>query len=104
MRPPQAVDETESRANREAATRLISHRDLESFMRRVGPFYSRDRVIQFAHSVQIHPGIIVGQLQHRGEIGFSALRDLLSKVRDVVTETALTDGWGKSISPAVLGS
>ena len=34
--------------------------------------------------------------------GGPLLRDLLSKIRDVITETALTDGWGKSISPGLL--
>jgi len=102
MKPPAAANEIEERANREAATSLVPARALESFIRRVGPLYSRQRVIQFAHTVRVHPGIIVGQLQHRGEIGYSALRDLLSKVRDVVTDTALTDGWGKSITQGLL--
>jgi HTH-type transcriptional regulator / antitoxin HigA len=93
--------ERERRANREAAATLIPPAELESFIRRVGPLYARRRIIQFAHTLKIHPGIIVGQLQHRGEIGYSGLRDLLVKVRDVVTETALTDGWGKSISPGL---
>lgn len=93
--------EREQRANREAAAALIPTAELESFVRRVGPLYARQRIIQFAHTLNIHPGIIVGQLQHRGEIGYSGLRDLLVKVRDVVTETALTDGWGKSISPGL---
>jgi HTH-type transcriptional regulator/antitoxin HigA len=52
--------------------------------------------------VKMHPGIIVGQLQHRGEIGYSAHRDLLAKVRAIVTETSLTDGWGRTISPGIL--
>lgn len=94
-------DEREQRANREAAATLIPPAELESFIRRVGPLYARQRIIQFAHRLKIHPGIIVGQLQHRGEIGYSGLRDLLVKVRDVVTETALTDGWGKSVSPGL---
>ena len=90
--PPAAVNEMEARANREAAERLVPQDALISFIRRVGPYYSRDRIVQFAHSMKIHPGIIVGQLQHRGEIGYGALRALLSKVRDAVTETAVTDG------------
>ena len=44
------------------------------------------------------------QKQAQGEIGYGALRDLLSKVRETVTETAVTDGWGKAISPATLSS
>lgn len=96
------IGDLERRANREAAGMLVPPAELESFIQRVGPLYSRQRIIQFAHTVKIHPGIIIGQLQHRGEVGYSALRNLLSKIRDVVTETALTDGWGKSISPGLL--
>jgi HTH-type transcriptional regulator/antitoxin HigA len=92
----------EIRANREAASILVPPYELESFMGRVAPLYSRQRIIQLAHRLEIHPAIIVGQLHHRGEIGYAALRGLLEKIRDVVTETALTDGWGKSISPGLL--
>jgi HTH-type transcriptional regulator/antitoxin HigA len=96
-------DVAEERANREAAASLIQPDELESFVRRVGPFYPRDRVIQFANRLKIHPGVIVGQLQHRKELGYMALRDLLVKVRDHVVATALTDGWGQMIAPSVLG-
>ncbi len=88
----------ERRADARAAHSLIPHDEMESFIRRVGPLYSRERVIQFAHRVKIHPGIIVGQLQHKGEVGYSALRDLLVKVRTNVTTAALTDGWDQTIS------
>lgn len=99
---PTAANDIEARANAEAAATLIAPDDLVSFIQRVGPYYSRNRVVQFAHTIKMHPGIIVGQLQHRGEIGYSALRDFLIKVRDVVTETAVTDGWGKIITPTML--
>jgi HTH-type transcriptional regulator/antitoxin HigA len=95
-------NEHETRANREAAEALVPAAELESFVRRLGPLYSKERIVQFAHRVKMHPGIIVGQLQHRGEIGYSAHRDLLAKVRSIVTETALTDGWGRTISPGIL--
>ncbi len=94
--------DVEVRANVTASASLIHPDELNSFIRRVGPLYSKQRIIQFAHVAKIHPGIIVGQLQHRGEIGYAANRDLLAKVRNVVLETALTDGWGHSISPSSL--
>lgn len=92
-------DVAEDRANSGAASSLIATSEMDSFIRRVGPLYSRDRVIQFANRLKIHPGIIVGQLQNRKELGYSALRDFLVKTRDSVTSTALTDGWGHSITP-----
>jgi len=94
-------EEHERRASAEAAASLIPTHDLDSFIRRVGPLYSRVRIIQFAHRMKIHPGIVVGQLQHRGEIKFSHHHQLLAKVRNVITENAVTDGWGRTVSPAV---
>jgi hypothetical protein len=51
------------------------------------------RINRFANRLVIHPGIIVGQLQNRGEIRFQAIRDTLVKVRQNVVSEALTDGW-----------
>jgi HTH-type transcriptional regulator / antitoxin HigA len=96
---PLVEDEAEKLANMRAADSLIPQGEMWSFISRVGPYYSRDRVIQFAHKMKIHPGIIVGQLQHKKELGYSALRDLLAKVRDSVIGTALTDGWNQTIAP-----
>jgi HTH-type transcriptional regulator/antitoxin HigA len=93
-----ATDEAEIRANHQAAERLVSSEELESFIKRVGPYYSKERIIQFAHRIKMHPGIIVGQLQHKKELGYGTLRDSLVKIRDIVTATALTDGWNQVIA------
>ena len=90
-------DEVERRADETAAAALVDPSELESFIRRIGPLYSQTRIVQFAHSVKMHPGIIVGQLQHRGELGYHAHRRMLTKVRSLVVETALTDGWGEML-------
>ncbi|MBN1865856.1 HigA family addiction module antidote protein [Candidatus Sumerlaeota bacterium] len=90
--------EMEARADEEAAASLISKKDIESFILRVRPFYSKTRIIQFAHRTRIHPGIIVGQLQNRGEIGYSANREMLVKVKHLLLEEALTDGWAKVVA------
>jgi HTH-type transcriptional regulator/antitoxin HigA len=49
--------------------------------------------------MKIHPGVVVGQLQHRGEVAWSAHREMMSRVRSIVTSTAMTDGWGQTYSP-----
>ena len=95
-------DEMERRANEQAAATLIPHAEMASFIRRISPLYSKERIVQFAHKLRIHPGVIVGQLQRRNEIGYSANREMLAKVRGSVVETALTDGWGRTITPLVL--
>jgi HTH-type transcriptional regulator/antitoxin HigA len=96
---PAAKSPVEERADREAAGLLIPTDAIESFVRRVGPMYSKERINQFANRVKIHPGIIVGQLQRRDEIGYSANREMLVKVRDIVAPAAVTDGWGHTIDP-----
>lgn len=99
-RPPALMkDEIERRADEGAAAALVPADELESFMRRVGPLYSKPRIVQFAHRIKMHPGIIVGQLQNRGEIGYRSNREMLSKVRSYVIETSITDGWKNTISP-----
>ena len=95
-------NDIEARANQEAAASLVPPEEFKSFTRRIGPLYSTQRIVQFAHRIKIHPGIIVGQLQYRGEVGYAAHRDLLVKIRQSVIETALTDGWGRSIGSELL--
>lgn len=92
----------EQRADDEAAASLVPRDELESFILRVGPLYSKDRIVRFANRIQMHPGVIVGQLQKRGEIGWSANREMLAKIRKFVVPAAITDGWGMSIDPRSL--
>jgi HTH-type transcriptional regulator/antitoxin HigA len=96
---PLMKDAAERRADEAAAASLIPPEEMDSFIRRVGPIYARPNIIQFAHRIKIHPGIIVGQLQHLAEMGFKANRNLLPKVREHIVSTALADGWGTDISP-----
>jgi HTH-type transcriptional regulator/antitoxin HigA len=96
--PSIAKDDIERRADNDAANYLIPAETLNSFILRVSPLYSKDRINQFANRVKIHPGIIVGQLQHRGEIGYSANREMLPKIREIVINSAVTDGWGRLIT------
>jgi HTH-type transcriptional regulator/antitoxin HigA len=90
--------EVECRADVEASDQLVPTEKLNSFITRISPLYSKTRIIQFAHTIQIHPGIIIGQLQYRGEIGYQANREMLVKIREIVTSSALTDGWGRNIT------
>lgn len=84
----------EKRANEEAGATWIDPTEMNSFVMRVSPLYSKVKINQFANRLVVHPGIIVGQLHGRGEIGFQALRDTLVRVRESVTSEAITDGWG----------
>lgn len=91
------VDEIEIRANREAAEVLIPQARLETFIRMTRPYYSESKINNLATQLKIHPGIIVGQLQHRKEISFNQHHKLMPKVRELAIKTALTDGWGQPV-------
>ena len=84
---------SEQEADRFAAQFLIPERELERFIARVRPLYSKQRILGFAARLNIHPGIVIGQLQRRGEIKYAHSRDMLLKVREYVIGSALTEGW-----------
>jgi HTH-type transcriptional regulator/antitoxin HigA len=84
----------EKRANQSAASHLISPPKLDGFISEAKPFYSEATILAFANSIRVHPGIVVGQLQHRRLIPWSAYSKLKSKIRAIITTTALTDGFG----------
>lgn len=87
----------EIEADKNAVSFLIPQDELDDFVARVSPLYTPARIIGFANKIHVHPGIVVGQLQHRGELNYSQHRDMLVKVRSIITEAALTDGWGHSL-------
>jgi HTH-type transcriptional regulator/antitoxin HigA len=95
------LEEIEMRANRDAAAFLIPPEKLKSFIIRVKPFYSKERIVQFSHTMKIHPGIVSGQLQFNQQIGWYANREMLVKIRHLITATTLTDGWGKTVPPVL---
>lgn len=91
------TDEKEKIANQNAAHLLVPREELDSFIKTYTPRYSEARINNLATRLQIHPGIIVGQLQHRGEISYAAFKSMLTKVRHLAVELGFTDGWGRPI-------
>ena len=85
----------EVRADKEATELLVPPKQLKAFVKQAAPDFTADAVNEFAESIGLHPGIVVGQLQHRGNIAYRTHRSMLAKVRDAVTSSALTDGWGR---------
>jgi HTH-type transcriptional regulator/antitoxin HigA len=86
--------EFEKQADAFAADFLVPRSKLRDFMVSVRPHYSKVKIQSFAHKLGVHPGIIVGQLQFRGEIQYYHNREMLVKIRELITSEALTDGWG----------
>jgi HTH-type transcriptional regulator/antitoxin HigA len=90
----QEPNEPEDQADLFATNFLIERSEINDFIARIQPLYGKKKIIGFARRIGIHPGIVVGQLQFRKEIPWSAHRKMLEKVRNIVIESALTDGWG----------
>ncbi len=89
-----ALPPEEMRANDAAAEFLVPKAELESFIKCVRPVYSEQRILLFAKRIGVHPGIVVGQLQFRDEVPYTHFHKHLVKIREIITQTALTDGWG----------
>ena len=86
-----SLPDSEIRANKEAAELLVPPDKLARFLSkgRIG----KSAIVAFASEIGIHPGVVLGQLQHRGIVGWSACRDLLEPAREIIVKTAKTDGW-----------
>jgi len=96
--PEAEKNRAEVEADRFAASFLIDPNEMEAFIARVHPLYSRTKIVGFAKRIGVHPGIVVGQLQHKGRIPYSHSRNLLVPIREFVIASALTDGWGHSVA------
>lgn len=92
--------EEERLANAAASQFGVSDDELNGYMARVNPyFFARDRVVGFAARLKVHPGIVIGRLHKTLEKRkypepYKYLRDFLVRVRQFVTQSAPTDGWG----------
>jgi len=94
LRRKDSLPPEEVRANDAASEFVVSKQELDSFIVRVRPLYSEQRILLFAKRINVHPGLVVGQLQFRDEVPYTHFHKYLVKIREIVTQTALTDGWG----------
>lgn len=83
----------ELRASSAAANYCIPEGDLKRWIAETPRVDSRASILSFATRMRVHPGIIVGQLQHLGLIPYSFHRELLEKVRGLVITAVPTDGF-----------
>lgn len=92
---------TEERvANEAAASFCVPPDKLESFIKRKSPFFYERDVIAFSALNHLHPGLAVGQIQHR--IGrYDFLKKHLVKIRQFVLPGSMFDGWGQ-VAPTSL--
>ncbi len=87
------LPEEELIANRASAGFLAPQDELVEFIAERNPYISERDVISFAKRLDVHPGLIVGQIHSRtGRYEF--LRRYLVKIRQLILPAAITDGWG----------
>lgn len=85
--------ECERIANDAAATFCVPAAQLQSFIARKSPFISREDVLQFAARMEVHPGIVVGQIQNHTK-KWNWLREYQIGVRELLMDWKYKDGWG----------
>lgn len=80
-------------ANEAAQEFCVASKQINDFIARVQPYFSEQRVFLFAQRINVHPGLVVGQLQRKlGRHDF--LRKHQVKIRSSVLPSADADGWG----------
>lgn len=87
------IPEEERIANQAGAEFCVPKKSLESFVARKAPFFAERDIIGFARTLQIHPGLVAGQLQRRID-RYDRFRNHLVKIRSIVAPNAMVDGWG----------
>lgn len=83
----------EQQANDAATEFCVPQKYMDAFVERKAPFFSERDLIGFARSLNVHPGIVAGQLQHKTG-RYERFRQHLTKVRSFILPTVLSDGWG----------
>jgi len=87
------VSKEERLANEAAAEFCVPRQLLQRLIDRKAPFFPDRDVVGFARTLNIHPGLVAGQLQHYTK-RYDRFRKHLVKIRSVVTPNATVDGWG----------
>jgi len=88
------IPDCESRANKKATELLVPKATLDGFIRSHSGRIGKQDIILLSKSIDMHPGVVLGQLQYREAVGWSACRELLEPIREEVIKVSHTDGWG----------
>lgn len=88
------IPEEERQANTAACEFCVPQDKMQSFILRKNPFFYEKDVLAFAKLNGIHPGLPVGQIQHKTG-RFDYLRKHQVKIREHVLPGALVDGWDR---------
>lgn len=97
--PPANQTEEEAIANYAGADFCVPEAEMADFVLRNDPLFSQQKILDFAWRMQVHPGLVVGQLQRRTK-KWNLFRSYLVKVRHLIAPVAMTDGYGQVIPAA----
>jgi HTH-type transcriptional regulator/antitoxin HigA len=87
------IPEEEKLANSAAAEFCVPGDRMRDFIARKAPVFAERDIRGFAATVQRHPGLIAGQLQHKTK-RYDLFRNHLVKIRSIILPSADHDGWG----------
>jgi HTH-type transcriptional regulator/antitoxin HigA len=90
--PPE--NEAERAANAYATDRCVPAKIMKDFILRHSPMFSEKNMIGFSRLMKRHPGIVAGQIQ-RATGRYDLFKKHQPRVRQIVVETAITDGYGR---------
>lgn len=83
----------EERANAKAAEHCVPQKQMQNFILRHAPIFSERGLLGFSKLVHRHPGIVAGQIQ-RHEKRWDLFKKYQPRIRHILVQTALTDGYG----------
>jgi HTH-type transcriptional regulator/antitoxin HigA len=89
----EGIPEEERIANNVAADFCVPRTKMDKFVSVKYPTFAERDILGFARTLNIHPGLVAGQLQHRTG-RYDRFRDHLVKIRSIVAPGATVDGWG----------
>ena len=87
------LPECERLANEAAGEFCVPRALLDSFMARKSSFISERDVLNFAARIQIHPAVVVGQIQHKTN-KYGLLRKYQKSIKERLLPWKFKDGWG----------
>ncbi|WP_448501743.1 HigA family addiction module antitoxin [Sphingomonas sp.] len=88
-----SVEQQEAIADAAASEFCVPAAMMDAFIRRKAPYFSERDLIGFARSLQVHPGLVAGQIQRRTN-QYNKFRKHLVGVREHIIPAAEVDGWG----------
>jgi HTH-type transcriptional regulator/antitoxin HigA len=88
-----ALPDEERIANEAASDFCVPTAKMSKFFSVKKPYFHERDILGFAKTLQIHPGLVAGQLQHRTG-RYDLFRNHLVKIRSIVLASTRHDGWG----------